>query len=106
MPDHSAFAAEIAAAMGVLDAFMVAFNARDSEAYEATFNFPSIRLASNRLLTLEKGFHKPENFETGAFDLYRHAPGRPLGREDPFQLRPLTPHCAGGVIFFRRDRCI
>lgn len=73
MSDHTAYAAEIAAAMGVLDAFMVAFNARDSEAFEATFKFPSIRLASNRLLTLEKGFHKPENFETGAFEGWDHS---------------------------------
>ncbi len=73
MADHSAFASQIAAAMGVLDAFMAAFNARDSEAFEATFNFPSIRLASNRLVTLEKGFHQPANFEVGAFEGWDHS---------------------------------
>jgi hypothetical protein len=36
-----------AAAMACLDAFMTAFNARDIKAFEQTFNFPSIRLASN-----------------------------------------------------------
>ena len=35
----------VRAAQGVLDAFMKAFNARDIPAFEATFNFPSVRLA-------------------------------------------------------------
>lgn len=56
----------IAAAMGVLDDFMTAFNARDLLAFEATFNFPSARLASNTLAILEKGYHKPEMFVRGA----------------------------------------
>ena len=56
----------VAAAQGVLDAFMAAFNARDVEAFEATFNFPSVRLASNTLTLIEKGFHKPDMFTTGA----------------------------------------
>ena len=64
---------EIDAAMKVLDDFMAAFNARDSEAFEATFNFPSYRLASNRMVTLEKGFHKPENFSVGAFEGWDHS---------------------------------
>ena len=73
MPASADFAAEKAAAMGVLDAFMKAFNARDSAGFEATFNFPSIRLASNRLVTLEKGFHRPENFDVGAFEGWDHS---------------------------------
>lgn len=56
----------VAAAQGVLDAFMAAFNARDVEAFEATFNFPSVRLASNTLTLIERGFHRPEMFTTGA----------------------------------------
>lgn len=56
----------VAAAMRVLDAFMAAFNARDLAAFEATFNFPSVRLASNTLAILEKGYHKPEMFARGA----------------------------------------
>jgi hypothetical protein len=59
-------AAAIAAAMGVLDDFMAAFNSRDLPAFEATFNFPSVRLASNTLAILEKGYHKPEMFAHGA----------------------------------------
>lgn len=56
----------IAAAQKVLDEFMAAFNARDVEAFEATFNFPSIRLASGRLITLNKGDMTAERFTTGA----------------------------------------
>lgn len=63
----------IAAAMGVLDAFMTAFNARDVEAFEATFNFPSVRLASNTLRLIEKGDHKPSMFETGALSEWDHS---------------------------------
>jgi hypothetical protein len=64
---------EIAAAMKVLDDFMTAFNARDVEAFEATFNFPSVRLASNTLRMIEKGDHKPGMFETGALAEWDHS---------------------------------
>jgi hypothetical protein len=56
----------ITAAQKVLDDFMAAFNARDIPAFEATFNFPSVRLASNTLVILNKGDMKPERFTTGA----------------------------------------
>ena len=39
----------VRAAQWVLDAFMKAFNARDIPAFEETFNFPSVRLASQAL---------------------------------------------------------
>jgi hypothetical protein len=56
----------IAAALRCLDDFMAAFNARDVVAFEATFNFPSVRLASNTLVVIERGYHRPEMFERGA----------------------------------------
>jgi hypothetical protein len=65
--------AEIAAAMKVLDDFMAAFNARDVEAFEATFNFPSVRLASNSLRVIEKGDHQPAMFATGALAEWDHS---------------------------------
>jgi hypothetical protein len=64
---------EIAAAMKVLDDFMAAFNARDVAAFEATFNFPSVRLASNTLRIIEKGDHKPAMFETGPLAEWDHS---------------------------------
>ncbi len=70
MTDHSA---SIAAAMQCLDEFMAAFNARDVPAFEATFNFPSIRLASGKLVTLNKGDMKPERFTQGALAEWDHS---------------------------------
>lgn len=63
----------IAAAQKVLDEFMAAFNARDVEAFEATFNFPSVRLASNTLALIEKGTHRPGMFERGALKDWHHS---------------------------------
>ncbi len=53
------------AAIVVLDQFMVAFNARDMAAWEATFNFPHIRFASGRVVVLDT----PGQQRTDLFDL-------------------------------------
>lgn len=63
----------IAAAEACLDAFMAAFNARDLAAWEKTFNFPSVRLASNSLTIIEPGHHKPEMFNQGALSDWHHS---------------------------------
>lgn len=73
MPKPSDYPAEVAAAQGVLDAFMTAFNARDIEAFEATFNFPSVRLASQGLVILKPGDMKRERFSTGALAEWDHS---------------------------------
>src|ERR1700689_773240 len=70
---NSEHAAAIAAAMTVLDDFMAAFNARDLSAWDATFNFPSVRLASGRLVILDAGDHKPGMFEKGALAEWHHS---------------------------------
>lgn len=70
MTDH---AAQIAAAMACLDDFMAAFNARDLAAFEATFNFPSVRLASGALALIEPGYHKAEMFQRGALSDWDHS---------------------------------
>ncbi len=67
------YAGEIAAALACLDAFMAAFNARDLTAWEATFNFPSVRLASGRLTIIERGFHQPVMFATDALKDWDHS---------------------------------
>jgi len=64
---------EVASAMKCLDDFMAAFNARDLVAFEKTFNFPSVRLASNTLVMIEPGYHKPEMFERGALADWHHS---------------------------------
>ena len=65
--------AEIAGAMRCLDDFMAAFNARDVTAFEATFNFPSVRLASNSLAMIERGYHQPAMFDTGPLADWSHS---------------------------------
>lgn len=72
-PEHAKFSAEIAAAQERLDAFMTAFNARDIPAYEATFNFPHVRFASNSVTIINPGYHKPEMFERGALADWDHS---------------------------------
>lgn len=72
-PQHARFAAEIAAAQDRLDAFLVAFNARDLTAYEATFNFPHVRFASNTVTIINPGYHKPEMFERGSLADWDHS---------------------------------
>ncbi|WP_374472644.1 hypothetical protein [Phenylobacterium sp.] len=63
----------IAAAEKVLDDFMAAFNARDVEAWDRTFNFPSVRLASGRLVILQPGDHRPGMFGEGALAEWDHS---------------------------------
>jgi hypothetical protein len=66
--------ASIAAAQKCLDAFMAAFNARDLKAFEATFNFPSVRLASNTLVIIDKpGWHPADMFTRGALKDWHHS---------------------------------
>jgi len=70
---ETAHAAAMAAATKCLDDFMAAFNARDLKAFEATFNFPSVRLASNTLVVIEPGYHKAEMFSRGALKEWDHS---------------------------------
>ncbi|MDR3513906.1 MAG: hypothetical protein P4L73_19890 [Caulobacteraceae bacterium] len=65
--------AAITATMECLDDFMAAFNARDVKAFEATFNMPSVRLASNTLTIIEPGYHRPGMFESGPLSDWDHS---------------------------------
>ena len=61
-------------AMQLLDEWMAAFNARDLKAWEATFNYPSVRLASGRVVVIEKpGFHRPDMFDRALGQGWRHS---------------------------------
>jgi hypothetical protein len=66
-------AASVAAAMQCLDDFMTAFNARDLDAWRKTFNFPSVRLASNTLTIIEADTHQPGMFSRGALAEWDHS---------------------------------
>ncbi len=65
--------AAIEAAQVCLDAFMAAFNARDLAAWEATFNFPSVRLASGSLVMIEPGYHTTAMFDSGSLNDWDHS---------------------------------
>ena len=65
--------ASIAAAMKVLDDFMTAFNARDIAAWRKTFNFPSVRLASNTLTIIDEDYHQPDMFGRGSLSEWDHS---------------------------------
>jgi len=69
-PEHQA---SIDAAMKCLDDFMTAFNARDIAAWRKTFNFPSVRLASNTLAIIDENYHQPEMFGRGALTEWDHS---------------------------------
>lgn len=62
-----------AAAMACLDAFMTAFNARDMQAFEQTFNFPSIRLASNTMRIINKGDQTQATFDHASLKDWDHS---------------------------------
>ncbi|MGD0144704.1 MAG: hypothetical protein ABSC92_16250 [Rhizomicrobium sp.] len=71
MSEH---ASSIAAAQKCLDDFIAAFNARDLAAWEKTFNFPSVRLASNTLVVIDKpGWHPADTFTRGALKDWHHS---------------------------------
>lgn len=64
----------IAGANRCLDDFLAAFNARDLKAWEATFNFPSVRLASGTLAIIDRpGWHSPDTFSRGALAAWHHS---------------------------------
>jgi hypothetical protein len=63
----SEYKAEIDAAMQCLDNFLIAMNAGDTDAFDDCFNFPSVRLASNTLVTFERGRDKAWAKKTGLF---------------------------------------
>ena len=62
------------AAMGCLDEFMSAWNARDLPAWPATFNYPSVRIASGRVRIIESAAaHAPNTSELMAAQGWHHS---------------------------------
>jgi len=51
------------AAIKVLDEFMDGFNSKDIRRFEATYNFPHVRLASGRVTTLDGPSNQQQVFE-------------------------------------------
>lgn len=59
--DGGPHAASVRAALACLDAFMEAWNARDVDAWAATFNYPSVRLASGKVRIIESAASHPRD---------------------------------------------
>jgi len=97
--DHAAGEA-VTAAQGVLDAFMAAFNARDITAFEATFNFPSVRLASQGLIVINAGDMQAERFTTGALAEWDHSA---WDRRDVIHAGPEKVHIDTRFTRYRKD---
>lgn len=63
--DSDEIESAIAGAMAAMDDFMLAFNARDPQAWAASLNYPHVRFASGGVTVWES----PEEFaQTGAFE--------------------------------------
>lgn len=95
-----AYEAEIAAAQKVLDDFMTAFNARDIEAWGKTFNFPSVRFASNTLTIIDEDYHKKEMFGRGALAEWDHSA---WARRDVIHAGPDKVHIDTEFVRYRKD---
>ena len=100
MPKPSDYPAEVAAAQRVLDDFLAAFNARDAGAQEATFNFPSARLASQDLVIIHRGDLKPDRFTQGALAEWDHSKWE---RREPIHAGPDKVHIDTRFVRYRKD---
>lgn len=98
--EHARYAAEIAAAQAVLDAFMAAWNARDSAALDATFNYPSVRFASNTVTVLQPGWLTADRFATGALAEWDHSE---WARRDVIHAGPDKVHINTRFNRYRKD---
>ena len=90
----------IAAALQVLDDFMAAFNARDIAAWQTTFNFPSVRLASNTLVIIDADYHQPEMFGRGALAEWDHSA---WARREIIHSGPDKVHIDTRFVRYRKD---
>ena len=90
----------ISAATRCLDDFMAAFNARDVAAWDATFNFPSVRLASNTMVILESGLRTPDMFTRGALADWDHSAWE---RRDVIHAGPDKVHFDTRFTRYRKD---
>ena len=90
----------VAAAMTCLDDFMAAFNARDLAAWRKTFNFPSVRLASNTLVIIDADYHQSEMFGRGALAEWDHSAWK---RRQVVHAGPDKVHIDTRFVRYRKD---
>ena len=94
------YRAQIESAMACLDLFMKGFNARDVEVYDSSFNFPSVRFASNRLRMINKGDQTPAMFDNLANTGWDHSAWR---RRRVIHAGPDKVHIDTNFARYRKD---
>ncbi len=94
------YAGEIAAAQAVLDAYLDAFNRRDLKAWEATFNFPHVRFASNKVTILQPGQQTADMFTAGPLADWDHSE---WARRDVINASPDKVHIHTHFNRYRKD---
>jgi hypothetical protein len=100
MPGTADHPEAVAAAQKVLDDFMAAFNARDIAAWQKTFNFPSVRLASNTLAIIDETYHQPKMFARGALSEWDRSAWE---RRDVIHAGPDKVHVDTRFTRYRKD---
>jgi hypothetical protein len=93
-------AAAVAAAMKCLDNFMAAFNARDPEAYAATFNLPTVRIASGKMVILDKNDFTPQRFQAESLKDWDHSKWE---RRNVIHAGPDKVHFDTRFVRYRKD---
>ncbi len=89
------------AAIKVLDDFMDGFNSKDIKKFEATYNFPHVRLAAGRVTVLEGPSNRQQIFET-----LEKSIGWDYSRYDERKIIHCSPdkvHVAVRVTRYRKD---
>ncbi len=92
-----------AAAMACLDAFISAFNARDMQAFEQTFNFPSIRLASNTMRIINRGDQTQATFDHASLKEWDHSAWE---KREIIHSGPDKVHINTRFTRYRKDRSV
>ena len=101
--DFRPYRAQIEAAMACLDLFMKGFNAKDADLYNQAFNFPSVRLASNRLRLINKADQTAALFENLEKTGWDHSAWR---RRRVFQAGADKVHVDTNFARYRKDGSI
>lgn len=99
-PRFAPYVTEIATAQERLDTFMAAFNARDPQVFETTFNFPHVRFASGKVTVINPGHYTPEMFSRGALAEWDHSAWQ---RREVIHAGPDKVHLDTQFARYRRD---
>lgn len=94
------YATEIAKATACLAEFMAAFNKRDLQAWEATFNFPHVRFRFGQVTVIRTGEQPADLFTNGFFADWHYSR---LGQMDVIRAGPDEVHITTRFNRYRND---